>query len=163
MAPEEWRLLARTPVEAMFGVVVVSFGGIRRELRTIERTLRTADGFPAETELVTELAGFVSVNARRLQREAGRMDLRRPVLLARVFDDSRASVTVLRRVATEDERVDYGAFVLYCVERTAEAGAEGGLFGIGGRRFSPAEHRFLDSLAETLDVERRPTGPSNAD
>ena len=74
----------------MFGVVVVSYGGLRRELGTIRRTLRRTDEFRPESELVTELAGFVRVNADRLRRDAEGRELDRAVTVARAHDSGSA-------------------------------------------------------------------------
>lgn len=151
--PDEWRTLSRTPAEVMFAVVVTSWGGMRRELRTIRGTLRHADGFPARTELVGELSGFVSANADRLYRDAAEGDFHRPVAQARAHDYCRTSARVLRAKATPEERGECGRYVLWCAEAVAMAGVEGGFLGVGGRRLGPAESRLLSSLADALDVQ----------
>lgn len=150
--PDEWRTLIGTPGAVMFAVVVTSYGGIRRELKTIRRTLRTADDFPAQTELVTHVAGFVATNARRLARDAAAKDLHREVTRARANDSCRASMSILRSKATPAERDEYGRFVLYCAGRTAFAGRESGIPGVGPR-LSSAERRFLESVETTLEVD----------
>ncbi|RDZ62137.1 hypothetical protein C5B90_17405 [Haloferax sp. Atlit-12N] len=150
--PEEWRTLAQTPVEVMFGVVVASNGGLRRELKTIRRTLRHADEFGPETELVTHLAGFVRVNADRVRRDAETHDSNRAVTIARAHDYCREATTIVRARATAAERDEYGRFVRWCAERVADAGVEGGILRLGGRRVSPAERAFIDAIGETLAV-----------
>jgi hypothetical protein len=152
--PEEWRTLARTPVEVMFGVVMSSYGGLRRELGAIRRTLRHTEEFPSETELVAQLSGFLGVNAAKLRREAESGDLDSRLTKARAYDSCRASASILVDRTSEAERREYGRFVLWCAERVAQAGVEGGVLRIGGRRLSPAERRFLDSVAEALGVAR---------
>jgi hypothetical protein len=151
---DEWRLLARTPVDVMFGVVVSSYGGLRRELSTIHHTLRDADEFPAETELVRQLVGFVRLNRRELHRNAESRNLDRSRSVARARDDCREATAVLTDGATEAERIEYGRFVLWCAEQVALAGREGSALGIGGERVGRRERRFLDSLAEALEGPR---------
>lgn len=152
--PDEWHTLSRTPVEVMFGVVVSSYGGLRRELGAIRRTLRHTDEFACETELVAHLAGFVRVNARNLRREAEARDLDGRLVKARARDSCRASASILSERASEAEREEYGRFVLWCGTRIADAGVEGGILRVGGRRLSPAERRFLDSVADALGTAR---------
>ncbi|WP_148414127.1 hypothetical protein [Haloferax sp. KTX1] len=147
---EEWRTLAQTPVEVMYGVVVASNGGLWRELKTIRRTLRHADEFEPETELVTHLAGFVRANAGRVRRDAETHDFNRAVTVARAHDYCREAATIVRARATAAERAEYAQFVRWCAERVADAGVEGGLLGLGGRRISPAERAFVDAIGETL-------------
>lgn len=149
---DEWRTLIGTPGAVMFAVVVTSYGGVRRELETIRRTLRNADDFPAQTELVAHIVGFVAANARRLTRDAADQDLHREVTRARANDDCRAATSILRAKATPAERDEYGRFVLYCAGRTAFAGRESGIPGLGPR-LSSAERRFLESLETTLGVD----------
>ncbi len=98
--PAEWRALAQTPVEVMFGVVVASNGGLRRELKTIRRTLRHTDEFGPESELVTHVAGFVRVNADRVRRDAETRDFTRPVVIARAHDHCREATAIVRARAT---------------------------------------------------------------
>lgn len=152
---DEWRTLVGTPGVVMFAVVVTSYGGIRRELKSIRRTLRNADDFPAETELVAHVAGTAAMNARRLVRDGAAGDLHREVARARANDSCRAAMSILRAKATPAERDEYGRFVLYCAGQTAFAGRDSGLPGLGPR-ISSAERRFLESLATTLDVDDRP-------
>ncbi|EMA07547.1 hypothetical protein [Haloferax denitrificans] len=150
--PEEWRTLAQTPVEVMYGVVIVSNGGLRRELKTIRRTLRQTDEFEPESELVTHVAGFVRVNADRVRRDAETHDFTRAVAIARAHDYSREAAGIVRARATAAERAEYAQFVRWCAERVADAGVEGGLLGLGGRRISPAEREFIDAIGETLAI-----------
>lgn len=154
--PEEWRTLARTPVEVMFSVVV-SYGGLRRELGTIRRTLRRTDEFRPESELVTELAGFVRMNADRLKRDAEGRELDRAETVARAHDSCREATAVVRERATAEERAEYGRFVRWCAERVVDAGVEGGVLRFGGRRVSPAERAFVDSIADAFDTAGRST------
>ncbi|MUV56850.1 hypothetical protein GJ632_05300 [Halogeometricum sp. CBA1124] len=151
--PEEWRTLARTPVEVMFGVVVVSYGGLRRELGTIRRTLRRTDEFRPESEL----AGFVRVNADRLKRDAEGRELDRAVTVARAHDCCREATAVVRERATAEEREEYGRFVRWCAEQVVDAGVGGGVLRFGDRRVSPAERAFVDSIADAFDTAGRST------
>ena len=70
----------------MFGVVVVSYGGLRGELGTVRRALRRTDEFRPESEL----AGFVRVNADRLKRDAEGRELDRAETVARAHDSGSA-------------------------------------------------------------------------
>jgi len=158
--PAEWRTLAQTPVEVMFGVVVASNGGLRRELKTIRRTLRHTDEFGPESELVTHVAGFVRVNADRVRRDAETRDFTRPVAIARAHDHCREATAIVRARATPAERDEYGRFVRWCAERVADAGVEGGILRLGGRRVSPAERAFIDAIGETLAVADTPSETS---
>ncbi|AKU09757.1 hypothetical protein [Haloferax gibbonsii] len=157
---EEWRTLAQTPVEVMFGVVVASNGGLRRELKTIRRTLRHTDEFDPESELVTSLAGFVRVNADRVRRDAETREFNRAVTIARAHDYCREATAIVRARATAAERNEYGQFVRWCAERVADAGVEGGLLRLGGRRVSPAERAFIDAIGESLSVDDASRGTS---
>lgn len=148
----EWRALTRTPADVMFGVIIVSYGGYRRELGAVRKTLHHADTFPAETELVSELGGFVAANAEKLRRDAETREFDRRLAIARAHDDCRGATNILRRRATAEEREEYGRFVLWCGQRVALAGVEGGFLRIGGRRLGHREVVFLDSVADSLDV-----------
>ncbi|WP_245778517.1 hypothetical protein [Halogeometricum rufum] len=147
-----------TTVEVMFGVVV-SYGGLRGEIGTIRRTLRRTDEFRPESELVTELAGFVRVNADRLKRDAEGRELDRVETVARSHDSCREATAVVRERATAEEREEYGRFVRWCAERVVDAGVEGGVLRFGGRRVSPAERAFVDSIADAFDTAGHSTEP----
>ncbi|MCO8265075.1 hypothetical protein ACOZ4B_00360 (plasmid) [Haloferax prahovense] len=151
--PEEWRTLAQTPVEVMFGVVVASNGGLRRELKTVRQTLRHTDEFDPESELVTHLAGFVRVNADRVRHDAETRDFNRAVTIARAHDYCREATAIVRVRATAAEQNEYEEFVTWCAERVADAGIEGGILRLGGRRVSPAERAFIDAIGETLAID----------
>jgi hypothetical protein len=148
---EEWRSLARTPTETMLAVIVTSYGGNRREFRSLRRTL-DREAAAARTELGTELSGFVAVNAGRLIRDAVGGDLHRPVAHARALDHCREATSILRSKATPAERTEVGQYVLSCAETTANT-ARAGLFGTGPR-VGRAESRFLEQVADALDVSR---------
>jgi hypothetical protein len=149
--PEEWRTLAHTPTETMLAVIVTSLGGNRREFRSLRRTLER-EAAEMRTELGTELSGFVAVNADRLIRNAVDDDLHLPVVHARALDHCRESTSILRQKAAPVERTEVGQYVLSCAETTAQT-TRAGLFGTGPR-VGRAEERFLEQVADALDVSR---------
>ena len=65
----------------------------------------------------------------------------------------REAISILERVGTEDDVIEYKRFVYALAESVARAHKEGGFLGIGGKRkeISEPEQAALDEIAAIFD------------
>lgn len=141
---EEWSVVVRAPMLAAMLVITADKGGSVRESLAVARDYKSAREQHGGELMSAVLAEAPASDATKRPRNAE--DLRReaPATL-------REAISILDRVATEDEVIEYKRFVYALAEAAARAHKEGGFLGIGGTEISENEQAALDEIAAIFD------------
>jgi hypothetical protein len=141
---EQWSVVVGAPLLAAMMVIAADRGGSVRETMAVARAYASARE-THEAELMRAiLASAPAPDAS--QRSGGRDDLGRDAVRA-----LREAISILDRVADEDEVVEYKRFVFGLAESAARAHSEGGLLRRGASEISDLEQAALDEIAAVFD------------
>ena len=140
---EEWAVVAGAPLLSAMMVIAAGRGGSMRESVAVARAYAEARE-QHEGELMSAL--LAGSPASTVQRPAGSEGLGEQATAT-----LREAVSILERVATQDEVVEYKRFVFSLAESAARAHKEGGFLGIGGQEVSAEEQAALDQIAAVFD------------
>jgi head-tail adaptor len=141
---EEWSVVVGAPLLASMMVIAADKGGSVRETVAVARAYAEAkQSYEGElmSALLAEAAGR-QVSSRSRSRED---------VAAEALAGLRQAISILERVATEDEVIEYKRFVYALGETAAQAHKEGGFLGIGGTPVSAKEQAALDEIAAIFD------------
>lgn len=142
---EEWSVVANAPYVTAMLVIAADRGGTVRETMAISRAYAAAREQyrdPLIQAILSTPPAFDPATAPRTPE-----DLRReaPSTLRR-------AVSILDRVATEEEVNRYKRFVYGVADTVARAHREGGFLGLGGTEVSEHEQAALDEIAAIFDA-----------
>lgn len=141
---EEWSTLVTAPwLTAMLIVAADKGGSIRESIAATRGYAAARERYDGEFMNALLATPPVSAGVRKPRSREELHDEAIPAL--------RAAITILERVATEDELIDYKRFVYYLAEDVARAHKEGGFLGIGGTEISESEQAALDEIAAIFD------------
>jgi hypothetical protein len=148
---EEWTLLARVPETVTAALMVAHSGGIMRESLALLEALDLARQRFSGSDLVqTVLDGI-----QRGDAPGGEEGMDTPVqpqppsMESDALALSRRAAALLQK-APGEEAAAYRQFIHFLAEHVAGAAKEGGVFGIGGKRFSDQEMRIIADVDTAL-------------
>jgi hypothetical protein len=142
---EEWSVLVGAPLLTAMMVVAADKGGSVRE------SLAVAKAYPAAREQYqTE---FMSALLATPPAAGTNRPTKREELHGEAINRLHEAISILERIGTEDEVVEYKRFVFALADSVARAHKEGGFLGIGGKKdgISEAEQAALDEIAAIFD------------
>jgi len=141
---EEWSAVVGAPLLAAMLVIAADRGGSLRETVAVARAYGEArESYDSE---------FMSALLATPPASDGASGARSGDDLPQVAPAKlREAVSIVERVATEDELVEYKRFVYALAETAAHAHKEGGFLGVGGKQVSEAEQAALDEIAAIFD------------
>ena len=142
---EEWAVVAGAPLLTAMMVIAADRGGSVRESVAVAKAYAEARD-THDGEFMSAL--LASPPAASVQRPDSSDDLREQATAA-----LREAISILERVGTEDDVIEYKRFVYALAESVARAHKEGGFLGIGGKRkeISEPEQAALDEIAAIFD------------
>lgn len=151
---EEWSVVANAPYVTAMLVIAADRGGTVRETMAISRAYAAAREQyrdPLIQAILSTPPAFDPATAPRTPE-----DLRRaaPSTLRR-------AVSILDRVATEEEVNRYKRFVYGVADTVARAHREGGFLGLGGTEVSEHEQAALDEIAAIFDAPSSTQPPAD--
>jgi len=142
---EEWSVVAGAPLLSAMMVIAAERGGSVRESVAVAKRYGEARG-QFEGEFMSALLATPPAGA-----------VKRPDSPEDLHDQAtatlREAVSILERVGTEDEVIEYKRFVFALAESVARAHKEGGFLGIGANKseVSESEQAVLDEIAAIFD------------
>jgi hypothetical protein len=149
-AAAQWRLLTRLPAEVMIATISAQDDGASR---TVAEGLAGLDAIAAgrasDSDLVRAVVAAIYSEPEDerpvagLPDDAGRSR-------ARVLEDCRRVVDILRADADPADAAAYRHWVQQVAVRVCGATRSGGVFGLAGERITASEREFLDELAAAL-------------
>lgn len=138
-SPAEWQVVLEGPPTAGMIVVTASRGGMFRETVAMSKAYVEARGQHGDSELLDAIV------AEKPRIEHGKYHSPEELKdqgLAHIRD----AVALLESKATEEERADYGHFVLVLANKVAAAHRE------SGQSVSPAETEAIKEITAALGV-----------
>jgi len=143
---EEWSVVVGAPLLAAMRVIASERGGTMRETVAVARAYAEAREAKNGEFMSAVLATPPANDAASGARSAKDLPEVAPTTL-------RKAVSIVERVCTDDELVEYKRLVYSFAETAANAHKEGGFLGIGGTQVSEAEQAALDEIAAIFDEE----------
>jgi hypothetical protein len=151
---EDWSTVVDGPLYAGIRVIAADRGGTLRESVAMSRVYQDARAHHGSSTLLDELLKSPpTIDAKSVQSAGGDIG-------AVTTDHLRRAMSVLDRVATQEEADAYKTFVMTVAQAVAGAHKEGGFLGVGGTAVSEAEEQALDEISAALGTPPASATPS---
>jgi hypothetical protein len=141
---EDWSTVVDGPLYAGVRVIAADRGGTLRESLAMSHAYQEARTHHGANQLLDELLKSPpTIDAARVQSAGGDVG-------TVTADHLRKAISILERIATQDEVDAYKTFVMTVAQAVAGAHKEGGFLGFGGTAISEAENQALDEISAAL-------------
>ena len=151
---DEWATLVRSPMVAGMAITIADPGGPIEVVKETSAVLKFAVGTSGEQrdDLVGEVAQAMRELAEKHKNPIGDFKPRGSMAGKEIVDEIAHANQIVTAKATPEEAEAFGAWILECAQRAADAAKEGGFMGFHAERVSQGEKDMLAQLGTALGV-----------